>query len=143
MQSRFIYDPSPDSPPSLSPELTILYLGLSENNKTIFRKIYRFLWGVVCPYSRFIKYGGVLYSYWLVDLLRMKYNINTSELSILTFIYHISVNGRKYIHSNQVYFGPATTYLTHQGKQSYLTKLRAKGYILRSHKSPDHKYFYH
>ena len=143
MKSRFIYDPSPDSPPSYSPELSILYLGLSENNKTIFRKIYRFLFDVVCPYSRFIRFGGVLYSYWLTDLLRQKYKLNTAELSLLTFIYHISSSGRKYIHSNHVYSGYVATNLTRQGKQSYLTKLRSKGYIKRSHNSPDHPYFYH
>ena len=92
---------------------------------------------------RFKKFGELFYSYWIVDLLRESYNLKTWELSLLSFIYHVSDRGRKYIYSNQVYSGYVATNLTRQGKQSYLTKLRSKGYIKRSHNSPDLPYFYH
>ncbi len=133
---------SPASPPLLSPQLNTLYQSLTEDNKHLFVKVFKYLWGVVLPSRRFIGRGAVLYSYWAVDLLRERQKLPPRLLSLLTFIYFITDKGRKYINTNQVYNSSGVLPdLDAKSKQAYLSHLTQRGYIVRSRRNTDDPYY--
>jgi DNA-binding MarR family transcriptional regulator len=118
--------------PSLSPELNSIYQSLEFNNKRIFVKVFRFLWDVVAPASRFTGFGGVLYSYYAVDFLRIRLNISPAELSVLAFLYSVTGKGREIINSSKVLGCVALDYMTVKGRNYVFRKLKKAGYITRS-----------
>ena len=126
----------PGVPPSLTTELSNLYNSLDANNRIIFIKVFKFLWGVVCPASRFISYSGVLYSYWVVDLLRERSGLTTSYLSLLTYIYHVTRKGTTYIHSKVIYSGVVLPGVLAVSIQQYVSTLIKLGYLSRSQYKP-------
>jgi len=132
--------PSISSPPDLSTELILLYEALTNDNKRLFVRIYRYLWGVVCPMSRFIRYSGVIYSYWLVDHLRRKYDLSVTALSLLSLIYHLTNNGRKTIHSKFIYNNGMRSDIRRESIMQELQRLKQRGYLTRLRRDPDNKY---
>jgi len=118
------------SAPALPSTLSSLYSMLDITQRRLFNKVFMFLW----DYVRKKVYGshGVLNTYWIVEDQRIKYDLCTSELSMLTFLYDITGGGRGIIHSQAVYNGSALPHLTTSGKSWYLTMLRNKGFILRT-----------
>ena len=120
------------APPSLSPELNGLYQSLNLDNKMIFLRVFRFIWGVVAPVSRFVKYGGVLYSYYAVDFLRVRYGLTSSQLSLLSFLYHVTGKGQQITDSWRVYNAFILPELTRDAKKSVLRSLKLRGYVSRS-----------
>jgi hypothetical protein len=138
----YVSSPVPSSPPNLSKELNLLYGALSSDNKRIFVKIYKTLWSAVCPLSRFIRFGGVLHSYWIVDLLRRKYKLDNTDLCMLSFIYHATDSGRKFINSKAIKQGIILPGTVDHTKQDRLVRLKKKGYLIRSVRDPDNWYEY-
>lgn len=118
------------SVPALSPSLSSLYSLLDLQQKRLFNKVFMYLW----DYVRHKVYGshGVINTYWIVEDMRIKYDLSTSELSMLTFLYQITGGGRGIINSQAVYNGSALPHLGYEGKKWYLYKLRLKGYLIRS-----------
>ena len=125
------HDLSPGVPPSLSPELTELYQSLNDNNRVIFVKVFRFLWGVVCPLSRFTGYSGVLHSYWIVDLLRERSGLPPSYLAILTYVYHVTNKNKTFIHSRVLYSGVVLPGVLLSSVRQYVSNLIKLGYLTR------------
>jgi hypothetical protein len=119
-------------PPSLSPELLSIYLGFNEENKRIFLKMFNYLWSVVAPARKFISFGGVLYAYWAVDLLRERAGLCSSELSLLSYIYQVSNKGRNFIHSNLIYNSAVLQNIVDSSKQRKINDLKRRGYLIRS-----------
>lgn len=138
--SELTQNPDVFSPPSLPPVLLSLYSGLNEENKQIFYKMFRFIWGEVVPLSRFVKYGGLLYSYWAVDLLRERLGLVPSELSLLSYLYHISKNGRLYIHSEVIYNSSICPGALRHTLENRLRDLKVKGFVTRSTRNPGEPY---
>jgi hypothetical protein len=130
-------------PPNLSSPLKIIYFNLNSDMRRVFLKIYRNIWDAVCPLSHFVGYGGVLYSFWGVDLFRMKYRLASSELAVLTYLYQLSEGGRKVVHSEKVYSGMVLPDLTLRTKQTLLYDIKEKGYITRSTWNLDEPYLSH
>lgn len=130
---------SPPSP-SLSPSLLNSYNMLTDVNKKLFNKVYRYLWGVVNS-RRFVDRGGVLSSFWAVDLLRDRYKLNTSELSLLSFLYQITCRGAVVVHSDQVINSGALPHLLLISKNRLLVTLKHRGYISRSTRNPATPYY--
>lgn len=126
--------------PSLSPSLHLLYLNLTKDNQRLFIKVYKYLWGVVCPLSRFVKYSGVLYSFWAVDRLRHRFNLSTSQLAALSYIYQVTNKGANIIHSNVVYNGMLLPHVLLGAKQHILSGLVSLGYVSRSTKDASAPY---
>jgi len=126
----------PDSPPSLSPTLLTTYLSLNSDMRRLFVKIYHQLWEYVCPLNRFVKHGGVLYSYWAVDLLRLRAGLTSSELAVLAYLYHLSNGGRNVVHSEKVYSEAVLPDLIYTSKQQLLHDIKGKGYINRLTRDP-------
>jgi len=124
------------SPPSLSPELLEMYNSLSDANKQIFVKVFRYLWGVVCPLSRFVRFGGILHSFWAVDQLRDKYGLNDTRLVLLSYLYQVSNAGKKVIHSETVFNSMVLPNVTTSTKRRELFRLRHDGYITRTRRDP-------
>lgn len=116
--------------PSLPSSLSSLYSLLDIQQKRLFNKVFMFLW----DYVRKRVYGshGVLNTYWIVEDQRIKYDLSTSELSMLSFIYHVTDGGKGIINSQVVYNGSVLPHLTLDGKIYYLYKLRIKGFIKRT-----------
>jgi hypothetical protein len=136
--------PFPSDPsclPDMDKQMTVLYGVLSEDNKRIFVKIYRYLWRSVFPVSRFIGFGGVLYSYWVVDLLRNKYKIKLPSLVLLTYISHLTDKGRKYVHINAVLNGFALSYDKYSTRYTAFKHILRNGFILRSKYNPDNPHY--
>jgi hypothetical protein len=121
--------------PSLNPELNNLYLSLNDDMRTLFIKVFRFLWGVV---NR--KRSAPIVSFWCVDLLRLRAGLTSSELSAITYIYLLSHKGAKYIHSDFIYNGVILADLTPDSKISLLNVIKHKGYITRSTRDPGQPY---
>ena len=131
---------SPGSPPVLSTELNELYNSLDVSNRIIFVRVFKFLWGVVCPASRFITYSGVLHSYWVVDLLRERYNLSPSYLSLLTYIYYATDKGKIFIHSKVLYSGVVLPGVLPASIGHYISYLIKCGYLIRSQHKPATKF---
>ena len=129
-------DLPPGVPPPLTSELNYLYQSLDSNNRIIFIKVFKFLWGVVCPASRFIAYSGVLHSYWVVDLLRARHNLTPSYLALLTYIYHATNKGKTFIHSRVLYSGVVLPGVLTVTIQQYISHLIRRGYLIRSQYKP-------
>jgi hypothetical protein len=134
------FDLNSADPPSLSPALTTLYSTLSPDNKQIFVKVFKFLWSVVIPARRFTDSGGMLYSFWLVDLLRHRSGLSSSELSLLTYLYQVTEKGNKTIHSNIIYNGMLLPDNIRVSKQRLLNGFKRKGYIIRLTRDPSVPY---
>jgi hypothetical protein len=131
---------NPSSPPALSPDLLIDFNTLSDTDKKLFLKMYNYLWGCVAPAGRFVGYGGVLYTFWAVDLLRSRSAVSSLDLAILTYIYHLTNKGRKFIKSKILYKG---AYLFGMSEKLFIEKLsrvKAAGYLARSSYDPARKY---
>lgn len=127
--------PDLGSPPSLSSELNYLYQSLDVNNRIIFIKVFKFLWGVVCPASRFLSYSGVLHSYWVVDLLRERYALTPSYLSILSYLYHVTNKNKSFVRSSVVYDN-ILPHVLHTTKTWYIADLIKRSYLIRSQYKP-------
>jgi len=122
-------------PPSLNPELTDIYNSLDNVNRQLFIKVYRFLWGVVND-----RRSGVAFSFWAVDLLRLRCGLTSSELTVLTYLYYVSGKGRRYIHSDLIYQGLILEDLVYSSKPALLNDIKHKGFISRSTRDPGQPY---
>ncbi|HUX56453.1 MAG TPA: hypothetical protein VMV77_05735 [Bacteroidales bacterium] len=118
-------------PPDLSPDLASIYHSLPSNYQKLFTRIIKYLWGVVHS-RRYLDRGGVLFSFW-VDRLRDRLSLTSSELSLLTFIYQMTIKGKNIIHSDDVYNGMVLPGVLKTAKQNYLSLLAKRGYITRSY----------
>jgi len=126
------------SPPALPEDLIQLFDALPEDNKRLFLKLYKYLWDMILPYSRLKRSGGLIYSYWIMDNICKRHGLHPGQFSLLSFIYHVSGSGSKFIHSDVVYLGSWLPDGSKHTKLHYLYMLRAAGFILRSNRSPDH-----
>lgn len=117
--------------PSLPTSLSSVYSSLSPDMQKVFIRVFRFLWNYVCPLSRFIGHGGVLYSYWAIDMLRVKIDLTPSELSMLAYLYQITDQGNSTIHSDIIYNSAILPHLVMASKQGILNDLKHSGYISR------------
>jgi hypothetical protein len=121
--------------PSLSTELNSLYLSLNDNMRQVFIKMLRFIWGVVNG-----RHLGFVPLFWAVDLFRLRFSLTSSQFSALTYIYHISNKGKRFVHSDAVYMGLILPEHLNDSKISVLNKLKRKGYITRSTRDPGQPY---
>jgi hypothetical protein len=120
------------SPPPLTPSLNSAYLSFNSDMRRLFVKIYHHLWNYVNPLSRFTGHGGVLYSFWVVDLLRVRLGLTSSELAILSYLYQITDKGTNTIHSDSIYNSAVLPHVLKQSKGAILYDLKCKGFISRS-----------
>jgi hypothetical protein len=127
-------------PPSLSPSLSSVYSSLSPEMQKIFIRVFRFLWNYVSPLRKFTSPGGVLYSYWAVDMHRVKIDLTPSELSMLTYLYQVTCGGISTIHSDIVYNSAILPHILKQSKQGILNDLKHRGYITRLTRDPSAPY---
>lgn len=121
--------------PSLPSDLNSLYLSLPDDMQRLFIRVFRYLWGVVNGW----RYGFVPL-FWAVDLLRLRFSLTSSELTVLTYIYYASHKGKRFIHSDLVYNGTILQDLIYKSKQGVLNDLKHKGYISRSTRDPGQPY---
>jgi len=128
------------SPPSLPPELNSLYSLLNPESKKLFNKVFVWLWRYVIDRRIYLRSGAVLYYYWAIDILRKQSDLNTSDLSVLTFIYQVTDKGAKAIHSDRIYNSAVVPHLPLNSKQLIISKLVRLGYLSRSFRDPQHKY---
>lgn len=126
--------------PSLPPSLSSVYSSLSPDMQKVFIRVFRFLWNYVCPLSRFIGHGGVLYSYWAIDMLRVKIDLTPSELSMLAYLYQVTDKGNKTIHSDIIYNSIILPHILIQSKQGILNDLKHKRFISRSTRDASQPY---
>lgn len=124
------------SAPSLPPDLALLFSSLSPDSQRLYVKTFKHLWDAVAPARRFVSNGGVLYAFWLIDLLRNENNLTTAELSALTYLYFVTNNGRKTVKSELVYNGMVLPEMKRTSKTTLLYTLKRKGYIVRLNRDP-------
>jgi len=129
------------SSPSLSPDLLKMYNSLSDVNKQIFVKVFKYLWGVVCPLSRFVRHGGILHSFWAVDQIRDKYGLNDTRLVLLSYLYQVSNAGKKVVHTDTIYNGMILPNIIESTKRRELFKLKHDGYINRTRRDPSRLHY--
>jgi hypothetical protein len=125
-------DSSVSSPPVLSPSLQSLYNGLSVENKSIFIKVFRFIWGAVLPYRRLAGPLGCVPGFWAVDLFRLRSGLPSSWFTVLTYIYFFSDQGKNYIRSSIIYEGVILEGITHVSRMTIINGLKRRGYLTRS-----------
>lgn len=132
---------SSSSLPPLTPELNNLYNGMSGDNKQLFVKVFRYLWGCVVPFKAFTGRSGAVYSYWAVNDVLIKRKLYPAFFSMLVFIYQLTRGNKKYIVSDEVYNCPGLLPSVQSNtKQVYLCNLTQLGYITRSWSDPDKPY---
>jgi hypothetical protein len=127
-------------PPSLSSPIKIIYDSLDTVNKSLFIKVYRYLWGVALPFRRASGPLGCVSFYWAVDIIRVKRNFTNSELNVLSYIYYITDQGKTWIHSDIVYDANLLPLLVHASVTGVLNDIKLKGLIIRSSRNPDKPY---
>jgi hypothetical protein len=127
-------------PPSLSPALRTIYLTLSLEEKQLFNKVFMLMWDYVCPLKSFVNSGGILHSYYVIDLLRSRYNLTTNHLSALTYLYQITRKGADIVHSqlimNSLFMADAQQLM----KYRTLAELRTRFLIKRHYFDPSQPY---
>lgn len=128
------------SAPSLPPDLIYLYSTLPVDQKRLINKIYMYLWDQVAPASRFVSHGGVLWAFWAVEMLRIKVNLTSSELSVLSYLYQITNKGTKTVKSEIVYNGMLLPGMNSESKITLLNILKRKNFIIRLNRDPSAPY---
>jgi DNA-binding MarR family transcriptional regulator len=122
--------------PILSVELATQYRNLPDNYQRLFHKLFREMFDYLLPISKYTAHGGVLFNYWLVNLLRQKLGLTVKELDLLTLLYYHSSGGRGTIRSDRV-----KVQFPDLSSRTFLA-LRQKGYITR-HTWDPHNQNYH
>ena len=128
------------SSPSLTPRLTNLYNSLDSFNKGVFMQVFRFIWSYLFGCNTLMRRSGVLYNFWLVDSIRLRFSLTTSELSALSFLYKVSNKGVNLVRSELFYNGPVLPDLLVVSKINLLHDLKQAGYITRHTKDPGQPY---
>jgi hypothetical protein len=129
----------PSSPP-LSTTLTNLYTSLDSFNKGIFMQVFKFVWAYLLGSHSQIRRRNVLYNFWLVDSIRLRLSLTTSELSALTWLYQYTNKGVKMVRSDLFYNSGVVPDLTPVSKMTLLNWLKRAGYITRHTKDPNQPY---
>jgi len=122
--------------PSLSPSLSVLYSNLSNDNRRLFIKVFKYLWGYVL--NRRSQYD-VVHLFWCVERLRIKYSLTSGELSLLTYLYQLSERGKYIIKSTQL-FKSSSLHLSSRTLEPLLTKFKDQALIVRLSRDPTQPY---
>jgi len=117
--------------PSLSSNLTAVYLSLSSEMQRFFIRVFKLMWNYVNPLRRFTGHGGVMYAYWAVDMARVKIDLTPSELSMLAYLYQVTDRGNNTIQSDKIYNSVVLPHIVTASKQGILNDLKHLGYITR------------
>jgi len=125
-----------DSPPALSPALSLMYGSLSIESQRLFIRVFKYLWDYILKRR---KNYDIIHLYWCVDKIRLKYGLTTAQLSYLTYIYHLSERGTCIINSvklqrcSSLALAPTTI--------SDLTRyFKDQGYLIRLSRDPSAPY---
>lgn len=127
--------------PSLSTDLTSVYSSLSSEMQRLFIRVYKHMWNYINPLRRYTGHGGGLYSFWAIDMLRVKTDLTPSELSMLAYLYQITDQGNKTIHSDLIYNSIILPHILKQSKQGILNDLKHREYITRLTRDPSVPYY--
>ena len=127
--------------PSLPPTLLTLYSGLNEENKQVFYKVFKFLWGELLPVHKFTGYSGLLYSFWAVDLVQRYSGLASSSWAVLSYLYQITKHNKRYVKSIDVYESSILPGVLTSTKQKILSSLVVAGYVVRSFRDPDNPHY--
>ena len=125
----------PGSSPSLPPDLTTIYNSLTDNNRRLFNKVFKFMWRYVN--DRRLS-SGVLF--WGVDLSRRHLRLPSSDLAVLTYLYYISGKGVNIVRSDVLYNSGILPGISLDGFQMCLNRLKHKGYLTRHTSDPSLPY---
>jgi hypothetical protein len=117
--------------PCLSPSLLSAFNSLLPDQKSLFNRVYVYLWDVANR-KRFINRGGVLLNYWVVDVLRHNSGLPVSWLASLSYFYQITNKGVNTVCSDQFYYSGVLPHMITDSKRTLLTQLLNAGYITRS-----------
>jgi hypothetical protein len=124
-------DLPPASLPSLSPSLVISYQSLTIDMQRLFIKVFKYLYSVA-HIRRYYDPGGLLSSWWAVDVVRSRCSLSGSEFSILMYIYQMSNKGAKVLHSDNIYYSPVVPKIKRTAKMAVLCSLVRSGYLSRN-----------
>lgn len=94
-------------------------------------------WDYLLPRKAF---NNVMCSFWVVDLLRIRFKLTTTELSFLSYLYQITRKGASIVHSELVYNGFIRPDIQDSQKKTILRQLRDKGYLIRLRRDPSQPY---
>jgi DNA-binding MarR family transcriptional regulator len=89
------------------------------------------MWNYLNPLRCYTGHGGVLYSCWAIDMLRVKIDLTPSELSMLAYLYQVTDRGKSTIHSDIIYKSVILPHIQIASKQGILNDLKHRGYISR------------
>jgi len=128
------------SAPSLPSSLSSLYSLLPYDSKQLFNRAFMFLWSYLHPKASYLHSGGVLYYYYIADLLRVRYDLTASELALLSYLYGVSNKGADVIHSNVIYSGSLLPHICRSSKANALSILHKRGFIVRLNRNPASPY---
>ena len=127
--------------PDLVGRIQFIYMGASDAEKSLIRRIYRYIWRALLPIDQFKDISGVVSCFWALDIVRSSScPLSSSELSLLSFIYYISDQGNIYINSGAVCNSIILPGFAPRSIAEYLTRLKRKGYLLRSYVDPANMY---
>lgn len=120
---------SSSSVPSLSPELKDLYNSLDGVQKSLFMRVFRFVWGVLFGRKQLFKQHVLLY--WGLELVRSRSSLSPSDLSILSYLYQVTNKGANIVSSETFYKGLLFTGVDLAQRKYRLVSLKKRGYITR------------
>jgi DNA-binding MarR family transcriptional regulator len=119
------------SAPSLPTELTGLYLVMSEDNKRLFSKAFTLLWRYVNK-----RRNTLAVSFWVVDMLRRRSGLPSSDFAVLSYLYFLSGGGVSVVTSDLLYKSKILPGIIDASFANTLNRLKHAGYITRSTSDP-------
>jgi len=83
------------SAPAPFPNITAAFINsLTEYQKRLFYKVMRREFDKILPAKSFTSMGGLLSCYWMVETIRKRLKLRSSQLSFLTLLYYATNQGK-------------------------------------------------
>jgi hypothetical protein len=120
----------------LPSSLSSLYSSLSSVNKSVFIRVFSYLW-------RYFMFKRSVYScmhnYWAVEMVISKYSLASSDYALLSLLYQQTNGGRNVVHSRYLYEFKLCG-LTGAVVRYKLTQFKDRGLITRYSRDPSAPY---
>ena len=121
--------------PQLPKRLNELYQVLTNDNKRLFMRVFRWLWVYLNG-----KRVNLSSSYWAINLVRASSSLPIADLSLLSYIYQVSGKGSNIVRSDAVYKADILPGYNIKTFPVILHRLKRLGYLARFTSDPSAPY---
>jgi len=103
IHNKGISAPPTSVPPSSPTNLNQLFINsLTEQQRQLFYKVLKAQFNKLLPLSAFTSSPPALSLYWMVEAVRKRHNLRSTQLSFLTLMYYATNQGKQYTTINNL-----------------------------------------